>query len=100
MSENQKKFKELLEKHYWFLKQYWVWNASGSGELQLEAARASLGKLSSGERVILCCLVAIWCGGLGKGMAAFKIDFSDLYGYVDPAERKPLLEWLVDPFWP
>lgn len=49
--------------------------------------------LSAGEATVFRCLASIW---LGEGHA---VPFADLAA-LDPASRKPLVEWLANPFFP
>lgn len=99
---DKERFSELLDNYprlagYWDRSHAdpWQW------ECDIERVRATGGALSRGEDVILSILVSIWLGGLrGEAVADFKIDFTDLYGLLDPRDRSPLMGWLSDPFWP
>jgi len=89
------RFFDLLG-HYPKLKGYWDREKRGC---DLDRVERSLGVLSSGEVVLLRCLVSIWMGGLGNSTRHFKIDFTDLAGLGSDA-LSPLIDWLNKPCWP
>ena len=93
MSDTQERFfTELLEK-YPRLAEFWD---REKREFRDEAAEDALGVLSPGEAVVLKALASIW---LGTGLGCYTLDFTDLAAL--PHEwRKPLVEWLLTPFWP
>lgn len=93
MSDSQKRFFDELLAHYPRLAEYW--DREDRSFLD-EKATATMGVLSCGERVVLKALAAIW---MGSAEAPFKLDFSGV-GALSPNFRKPLVDWLLNPFWP
>jgi len=71
------------------------WNTEKE-ELDIDQVEAIRGKLSPGEVLLLNILVSIWCGNARND---FEIDITDLAA-IDLHARRPIIEWLIDPFWP
>jgi hypothetical protein len=94
MSETQKRFFDELLAKYPRLAEFWD---REKREFQDEAAELALmGRLASGEAVVLRALASIWLGG---ACGDYKLDFTDL-ATLSPEWRAPLVEWLSTPFWP
>jgi len=91
MNSKQKFFKLLS--HYPTLAHHWN---TEKEELDIDQVEAAIGKLSSGEVVILNILVSIW---LGSARDKHTIDITDLAA-IDIHSKKPIIEWLIDPYWP
>lgn len=86
------RFFELLN-HYPFLKSYW---SRGENECDIERLKNDAsGILSKGESVLAAAMLSIWT----HSGAHLPLDFSDL-GALDEDARKPLIEWLREPFFP
>jgi len=94
VSDSQQRFFDLLDQYPRFTD---LWNLE-KREYDPNATTATMYTCSPGEGVILKCLLTIWRGNAGPD-GAFKIDLAEL-AIVDPVNRRPLLEWLADPFWP
>jgi len=96
---DKERFSELLDE-YPRLAGFWDRSNPNPCEwtCDLERVRAVGGALSGGECVIVDCLVSIWSGGLKAGTDDFRIDFSDI-ATLDRESRRPLIGWLLNPFW-
>lgn len=94
MSHTQRQFFDLLE-HYPRFTGFW---SREHREYNDDAVTEALGTCSSGEIVILKCLVTIWRGNAGPN-SEFQIDLAEL-AIVNSNNRRPLLLWLAEPFWP
>lgn len=93
MAETQARFfVELLAK-YPRLAEFWD---REKREFRDEAADAAMGKLSTGEAVVLKALASIW---LGNAAGSYELDLTELAA-LSPEWRQPLVEWLLNPFWP
>ncbi len=89
MTEKEK-FKRMLKK-YPSLRGFWK---EIEGNFDTKGASVAVG-LSPSELVILKCLSSIW-GGASNGN---DVDFTDIAA-LSIEDRKPLVEFLVNPFWP
>jgi hypothetical protein len=90
-STDKTRFFQLLD-NYPTLSRYWDREAD---ELKVKAFENATG-LSGGETLVLNVLASIW---FGSGRGKFEIDITDLAALSVEA-RRPVLEWLADPFWP
>ena len=94
LNDSQRRFFNLLD-HYPRLAS--IWNREEREYDPDEAAR-TLEVCSPGEAVTLKSLLTIWRGNAGK-KGEFEIDLAGL-AIIDPANCRPLLGWLANPFWP
>lgn len=93
MSDTQKRFFDELLAAYPRLAEFW----DRSRRCLLDdRAEAAMGSLSPGERVVLKALASIW---LGRADGGYEIDLTDLAA-LSPEWRKPLVQWLINPYWP
>lgn len=89
---SQKKFFELLEqvpriKHLW---------DKHSRSLNIELFERELGVMSSGEVCMAKFFASVWFGNNER----YGFDFVDAVAWIDTPERKLIVEWVRDPFWP
>lgn len=95
-SETQRQFFEVLLKHYPRLAEFWNREKREFDEVMASPAVLSGGVLSSGEKTILKALASIW---LGSANSTFQLDITDLAA-LPVSERRPLVAWIANPFWP
>lgn len=71
-----------------------IWSFGTPALCDTDLAHRELRVCATGEAVILKALLSIWSGSDG-----FPIEFSDL-GTLDENNRRPLAEWVANPFFP
>ena len=86
----QDKFYELLN-NYPFARPYWD---QEKREVDLEALNAR--SWSTHEQAVINALVEIWTGNTSNGFSASITELAQ----ISDGLRKPILEWLADPYWP
>jgi len=91
-------FWQLLA-HYPDLERYW--DTTGTGELR-DTARKDILRMRPRDATLLGILASIWLGGLArlKENDCFRVDLTDIPAYIDRCDLKPILDWLIDPYWP
>ncbi len=92
MKTESQQFFDLLS-NYPRLESFWDKETKSA---DFQAILNSYKKLSKGETIILKCLYSIWRGTAGK---THTIDITDL-ALLDAENKKPLLEWIINPFFP
>jgi hypothetical protein len=95
MSDTQRRFFDELLAHYPRLAEFWDREERSFDD---ERAERSMGVLSPGEAVVLKVLASIWMG-CAPELSLYKIDVTDL-AVLSPEWRAPLVEWILNPFWP
>lgn len=93
MSEEQARFFDELLAKYPRLQEFWD---RDERQLKDDMVLAMLFRLSQGEQVALKALVSIW---LGKAPSGCELDLTDLAA-LSPEWRAPLVQWILNPFWP
>lgn len=93
-TEQTRFFDELLC-HYPRLAEFWDREKREFQDEKAEYA-ANGNALSSGERVVLKALASIWLGG---SCVSYALDFTEMAA-LSPDFLKPLVQWLINPFWP
>ncbi len=92
-SVNQTRFFDGLLAKYPRLEEFWDRERREFNDIR---AKKQMGVLSSGEKVVLKALASIW---MGSSNGKFDLNFSDVAD-LSPSFRKPLVEWLINPWWP
>ena len=91
------KFFRLLT-HYPFLTRYWTRPVEAKKGVRRKKAKCDSealrrAALSSGERVIAITMLSIW-----DRSGVDLVDYTDL-GKLEMHLKKPLIKWLIEPFW-
>lgn len=75
-----------------FLKPLWD---QAKHEIRLEAFENRLGTMSTGEKYLACFMANIW-------FHENRYDFSliDAMGRLDGPFRRPIVDWVKNPYWP
>lgn len=93
LTVSQRQFFVWLHANYPECVRYW--NAE-TAEVKIESIEHAIAVASSGERIVLKCLLSIWWGSARDQM---EIDITDL-AIISPHKRAPIIDWLSNPFWP
>ncbi|WP_447907991.1 hypothetical protein [Serratia fonticola] len=90
LTPEQARFADLLAP-YSRLSGYWDFEQRECREASL---RSGLNAMSSGERQLAQFFLSLWTGQ-DEGF-----DMLEAASVLDDRERKMLIDWLADPFWP
>ena len=83
------KFYELLA-HFSFLEPFWD---KGTHRVSLDGLDSSY--FSNEQIIVKNVILSIWNGRSNE----VKVDVTDIAA-LSPQDKKPLIEWLWNPFWP
>ena len=64
--------------------------------IKIKEFEAALGVMSPGEIAIAEFFASLWFNNNNK----YGFDLVDAVALIDPPERKIIMNWIEDPFWP
>ncbi len=98
MSAETERFLLFVAGNYPSMRDLWI-TEGGSTVYDEEAVGKFFGTASVGQSVILKSLLSIWSGRWSGSTGELSIEFFDL-AILSPDARRPLIDWLANPFFP
>lgn len=90
LSPSQARFALMIDQYPRFSK-YWNWEKR---ECDIDRLNEAMGVMSHGERILAQFFLSVWKNNNQS------FDLLDAASVLDLPERKIIIEWLRDPFWP